>query len=255
MSVKSFSAADFANAEYDNALFDNAAYDYAILFDALALHADADEMNAAYDAARAANSDTASANMLAAYSVALSAAIDSRAAYELAKNADNDSMQAKLKSFKASVAHTTIASILMSCNVDANLINRNERVNARFNEKAFVKVINIARSLASVDSLNIYTRAILASVKTFEENEMMIQQVECKSACSSSARLSDTRRNSALIRVAKHYDASTCSTQASSTCNALQAFNVLRETRDAANNVCFVLNRDSAITEKLLALI
>jgi len=271
MSHKQFSLSDYANAERDDAERDNDLFDVAIALcnandDAErddAERDDAERDNQLFDNARLQAlidaSERASViettDALADYSATLSAAIDARSSYELAKNAENDSMQSKLKSFKASVSHARIAEIMMNANVNANLINRNERVNARFNEKAFVKVINIARAIANVESLNVYTRAILASVKCFEDNDMLMTERETKDSCSVSSRLSETTRNSALIKVAKHYDASTMSTQASSTNNALQAFNVIVETRDAANNVCFKLNRESVATQALLALI
>jgi len=233
MSHKQFSQTEYDLAEIMNAEFDNDAFDAA-------------------KASSVVTETTTSVDAVSDYSARLLAAIDVRATYEREKNADNDSIQAKLKAFKSHVSHSRIAEIMMSANVDANLINRNERVNARFNEKAFVKVVNIARAIASAESLNIYTRAILASIKCFEDNDMLMTERETKLACTSNSRLTETTRNSALIRVAKIYDASTCSTQASSTNNALQAYNVIVETRDAANNVCFKLNRESAVTQALL---
>lgn len=241
-------------AQIENAEFDN------VTFDMIAMHNSADADNASFrstaltvitQASQTSNVDQS----VDAYSAQLIAAVDVRSAYESAKNADNDTMQAKLKSFKVSVSHARIAEIMQMSNVDANLLNRQERVNARYNEKAYVKVINIARAIAKVENLNIYTRAILQSVKLFEENEMMLTERESKLACSAHNRIADVKRNSCLIRTSKIYDASTCSTQASSTNNALQAYNILIETRDAANNVCFKLNRENNATQALLELL
>ena len=126
-------------------------------------------------------------------------------------------MYAKLKSSQKKFSKFDFASVMLACNVDSNLLNRQERVNARFNEKSYVKVLNIARAIDGSESLNVYTRAIFASVRSFEQNGMQITQAETKLACSSSGRAQSTVRNSALIRTAKIYDASTMSAQASCT--------------------------------------
>ena len=273
----------FSDAEYDEAHAMNDASDAAYLqiaiddaeIDDAEMYNEAHAMNdavfsdAEYDEAHAMNERRATAltivsNVahtatnevsLQSYVSALIDAVDVRKAYEVAKNAENDSMFAKLKMFRASVAHERIASIMLASNVDANLLNRQERINARFNEKSYVKVLNIAQSIARVAQLNIYTRAILLSVKCFEDNGMLLTQAETKQACTSNSRLSVTTRNSALIRTHKMYDSSTCSTQASSTNNALQAYGVLIETRDSANQLCFALNRENETTKALLALV
>ena len=271
----------FSDAEYDEAHAMNDASDAAYLQIAIddaeyeasfmneIFDIECSEYDAAYDEAHAMNERRATAltivsNVaqtatnevsLQSYISALIDAVDVRKAYEVAKNAENDSMFAKLKMFRASVAHERIASIMLASNVDANLLNRQERINARFNEKSYVKVLNIAQSIARVAQLNIYTRAILLSVKCFEDNGMLLTQAETKQACTSNSRLSVTTRNSALIRTHKMYDSSTCSTQASSTNNALQAYGVLIETRDSANQLCFALNRENETTKALLALV
>lgn len=192
--------------------------------------------------------------IIVAYVTSLNDAFASRKAYEAAKNEENIALQKKLDNMLASASHNRIAEILCYANVDASLINKSERINARFNEKAYVKVVNIARAIAKVETLNIYTRAILESVKSFQDNETLISQKETKSACSCDAKLSDSKRNKLLKRVVKHYDASTTSTQSSSTNQALLAFNVLIETRNAANEICFSLNLENETTKALLAL-
>lgn len=242
--------ADIENAEYDNALFD-------MLFS----DAQYDEMRAQADLDNAAFRSTAlvvvakTQTTIEQYQSQLIAAIDSRRAYEVEKNADNDSMLAKLKSFRVTVAHARIAELMLTANVDSNLINRQERVNARYNEKAFVKVVNIARALAKVETLNSYTRAILHSVKMFCDNEMLLTETETRACCSNNGRIDNVSRNSLLQRVSKFYEASTVSTQASSSNNALQAYDVIRETRDANGKLAFTLNRESATTQALLALL
>lgn len=248
------SFANEAIAQIENAEFDN------VTFDMIAARNVADSENVAFRSTALtivtqAQQQLNSVDAITSYSAQLIAAVDARSVYESAKNAANDSMQKTLRKIKTSVSHARIAEIMMTCNVDANMLNREERVNARYNVKSYDKIVNIARVLAKVEVLNIYTRAILASAQQFENNEMIITQRETKLACSAHNRIADVKRNSCLIRTHKIFDMSTCSTQASSTNNALQTYNILIETRDSANNVCFKLNRENAATQALLELL
>lgn len=186
------------------------------------------------------------------YKVALVAAFDARAEYETAKNADNDSIQKTLKDMRVSVDHDSIAEIMLSANVDSNFINRSERKTARFNVYSAQKVVNVARAIASAETLNHYTKAILASAVALQSNEMLLTHKDASAACSLSVK-SDSKRDKLLKKYQKHVAANTAATQSSSSINALQMFDVLQETRDDANNVCYRVNLDSATTQKLIA--
>lgn len=189
------------------------------------------------------------------FRAALLDAIDSRAAYESAKNVDNTSMQKTLSDIRKSVNHDTIANMMLASNVDAAIINRAERSNNRFNVYSYEKIVNVARYLASVASINHYTRAILASVHAFETAEFTFTHKDAVCACSKAVKQTDSKKESILksVRYDKHVAANTASTQASSSLNALIAFNVLRESRDEANNVTYSLNRDTQATQDIAA--
>lgn len=167
------------------------------------------------------------------------AAFDARATYERSKNAENDNMQKTLKDLRASVAHVKIAEIMSACNVNAQFINRAERNNARFNVYSAEKVVNVARAIASVNSLNHYTKAIYASILSFANAKLDFSHKDAIAACSLSVKCSDTKRAKALVQYQKHVAANTASTQASSSLNALLQYRVIEEYRDAANNVCY----------------
>lgn len=181
-------------------------------------------------------------------------AIEARIAFENDKNAANTSMQKTLADMSKIAANDKIAEILVASNVDANFINRAERSNARFNVYAAEKVFNIARNLANVAALNHYTRAIIATCKALEDASLQMTHKDAVCACSQDVKHTDKTREAILrkTRYAKHISANTASTQASSSINALQVFNVLRETRDANNNAVFALNYENETTKKLI---
>ncbi|SER26744.1 hypothetical protein SAMN05216548_11434 [Faunimonas pinastri] len=187
-----------------------------------------------------------------AYRASLIAAFDARATYESAKNSENTSMQNTLATMKKSVDHDAIASIMLAANVDATFINRAERSNARFNVYASEKVINVARACASAAQLNHYTRAILLTAQAFQNAELRMTHKDAISACSMSCK-SDAKREKIIVKYMKHVAANTASTQSSSSINALQMFDVLRETRDESNAICYTLNTESDVTKALLA--
>lgn len=193
------------------------------------------------------------ATLVSEFRAQLIAAIDARAQYERDKNADNDSMQETLKDIRKSVDHDLIASVMLAANYDANRINRSERVNARYNVYAYEKDVNIARCAASVASLNHYTRAILLTAKSLKSADLKLTHDDAQSACSLSVKSSDAKREKLIVKYQKHTSAKTAATQSSSSINALQAFDILRETRDAANKVCYILNEENELTAKLLA--
>lgn len=191
------------------------------------------------------------------YRTALLASVDARAAYELSKNADNDSMQAKLTQIRKSVDHDVIAQVMLASNVDADYLNRAERVSNRFNVYSAEKVVNVARACAKVSELNHYTLAVFKTAQALAKIESALTHRDAVSACSMKIKHSDAKREAIIkqTRFQKHIEASTASTQSSSSINALQAFNVLTETRDAANIVTYALNVESEAYKTLSAIV
>lgn len=179
------------------------------------------------------------------YMTALLDAINARFDYETAKNADSHSMQKTLADLKKAMSVARIAEVMQAANVDAAFINRAERSNARFNVYAAEKVVNIARTLANVATLNHYTRAIILSMSALEANQLTLTQKDAVAACSVAVKLTDAKRDKMLVKYQKHASANTASTQASSSLNALKTFNMIRESRDDANNAVFVLNESA----------
>lgn len=187
------------------------------------------------------------------YIAKLNEAFDARVAFEAAKNADNLSIQAKIASIRSDVTHETVAKVMLAANVDVNFINRAERKTARFNVYSAEKVSNVARASVFAERLNHFSKFILLTAKAFAENDLLMTQQDAMIACSHDAKSSNSKKNKHIVKYAKSVAISTQSTQASSSINALQMFDVLRETRDDANNACFVINHDSDVTKALLS--
>jgi Xaa-Pro aminopeptidase len=179
-------------------------------------------------------------------------AFDSRAAYEAAKNADNSNMQKTLADLKKSINHELIASVMSAANVSADFINRSERNNARFNVYSAEKIVNVARSLKSAASLNHYTKAITASIAAYAKAKLDFTHKDAIAACSSDSKV-DKNRDVVLKRYQKIVSATTQTTQASSSLNALLQYHVISEYRDTTNNVCYRMN-DNDVAQDVLAL-
>ena len=186
------------------------------------------------------------------YLSSLNAAIDSRAAYEASKNADNNSIQSVLAALRKDFNRAeVIAQIMIDNSVNAEFINRQERSNNRYNVYAAQKVENAVSASANTEALNHYTLAILkvaCALKTVSHKDAV-------SACSAGVKHSDTARERVIksLRYAKHVAANTASTQSSSSLNALQTLNVISESRDANNDVIYSVNSDSLIFKALAA--
>ena len=183
------------------------------------------------------------------YLATLLSNFDERAAYEIAKDANNDSIQNTLKDLRESVNHSVIADLMSASNIDANFINRSERSNARFNVYSAEKVINVIRAALSVARLNHYSLHILRSVIACEKANVDFTQKDAAACCTLNAKL-DASKAALLSQYEKHIALNTASTQSSSSLNALLICNVIRETRSAASVNVFKL-AETEIAAKL----
>jgi hypothetical protein len=180
---------------------------------------------------------------VASYVASLNAAFDARVSYETEKKADNASMTKTLSNLRKSIAHEKVAAIMLACNVSADFINRAERNNARFNVYSAEKVANIARVLSvSTETLNHYTLAILKSCIALSDAKMSLTHDDAASACSSDLKSKDTKKRKLITHYQRVVAANTASTQSSSSINALQMFDIVKQVRDDANNVAYVFN-------------
>lgn len=188
--------------------------------------------------------------VIANYSVALQTSIAERAAYEKSANADNLNIQKTLKDLANDFSHEVVVKIMHAASVDANFINRHTRKNKRFNVYSAQKVANIARSAAKADTLNNYTRCIFLTALALTKANLSMTHADAQASLCADLR-ADASKSSLIYRYARTVAANTADTQSSSSINALQMFEVLRETRDDKNNVAYTLNLSAATTKKL----
>jgi hypothetical protein len=184
---------------------------------------------------------------------AFNAACDTRIAYECDKNAANETIKSKINAIRKSATHNDIAAVLVACSYDADKINTQERVSNRRNVYAVQKEINAARFIAAVAALDHYTLAIFKTAFALEAADFALTHATARAACSVDVKTSVAAQQSIVIknRYAKHIDASTASTQSSSSINALQALNVFTESRNAANEIEYKINRASHAAIKI----
>lgn len=176
--------------------------------------------------------------------------IDERARYEATKNSENDSIQKHLKSARDKLSSARVARFMIAANVDSSFINRNERVNARYNVYAIEKVASLAHSVAFDKLHNAINANVLRSMFKCESAEIDFSHHLALCSASDKIVCKDAK---ARNRLSRHtVSASTASTQASSTMNALVTCNVVSEYRNAANELCYKLN-DNALVQALRA--
>lgn len=191
---------------------------------------------------------------IAEYVVALNNAFDARASFEASKMSDNSNIQKTLSNLRKSVTRESVARVFVAHNIDAALINRALRVDSRINVYAYQKIENIACALNKAESLNHYSKAILATAKRFADNSMSITQDDAKSACTLDMKVKDAKREKLIVKYQKHVAVSTANTQASSSLEALCTFDVLKRAKNNENETVFVL-QDNETTKALLTLI
>ena len=180
------------------------------------------------------------------YAETLRASVATRRAYEIDKNASCDSMLRALAAFDKRLANDAVVNLCEVANLDNDILNRQERNNARFNIYSFAKILDDV----SFATMNHYSKAILRAAIALRDSEMShaehdrsLTHADAVQACTLDATQKDKARAKIIAnaRYQKHVALSTASTQSSSSINSLQSLNVLVETRDAANNTCYVL--------------
>ena len=168
------------------------------------------------------------------------ASVATRRDYEIAKNANCDSMLSNLAAFDKRLSNDAVIALLFATSIDANILNRQERNNARFNIYSFAKILVDT----SVSTMNHYSKAILRAAIALKKNDLKLTHADAVFACSFDAKHKDNSRAKIMkaAQYAKHVALNTASTQSSSSINSLCALNVLTESRDDANHVCYSIS-------------
>lgn len=186
------------------------------------------------------------------YRTALDAAFDSRETFEREAQDDSANIFKTLKALRTDYKSDIVVNVMRLANVDASFINRHERRNKRFNVYSAEKVFNTARASVKAEALNAYSRVILLTAFNLTRAEMTMTHQDAQVSLCDKLKC-DAAKSAHIVRYARTIATSTADTQSSSSINALQMFDVLRETRDDANNVAYTLNLESDVTKALLA--
>lgn len=164
--------------------------------------------------------------------------IDTRAAFEKAKNADNAKIQATLDNVRATFGKSSVARFCVAAGIDLNFINRTERTGAHFNVYAALKEANIAEVTMNDKAWNAINVAIVKSLFKCAKAEIEFSHKIAVACCSKNITI-DAGVSRHLVR--HTVSPTTASTQASSTMNALQVCGVVSEYKNESGLVCYRL--------------
>lgn len=174
-----------------------------------------------------------------------------RAEYERAKNAENDSVQSTLNNVSKIYLNEHFARFALVCSLDAAHINKSERVNARLNVYTLDKIAALFKATCAHSKHNAFNAAIVASLVNFanSKSEAHFTIEHAKMSASKFYNCENVKANRKLLVRRDSVAASTASTQASSTMNALKACNAVTEYTNEGM-ICYRLN-DNAIANAL----
>lgn len=185
-----------------------------------------------------------------AYTNEVAASIATRAAYELEQNPTNENIQKTLKGLAEDFAHVDVCKFMHAASVDANFINRQERKNKRFNVYSAQKVANVARAAAAAETLNAYSATLLRTAIALTRADLSMTHRDAHSALCLDLKV-DVSKAQHIVRYGKNIASNTADTQSSSSINALQMFNVLKEIRDDRNEVAYIVDLSNKTTKAL----
>lgn len=184
-----------------------------------------------------------------AFAASSATALDERAEFERVKSPENDSIQRHIKSARSKLATSSVARFMLAASVSVAYFNASERVNARRNIYAILKLADLASSVAFNSDHNAINRCVIASLFKCEKAEIAFTH-KLALAATSDKIVVDAPMRKHLTRYT--VSASTASTQASSTMSALIAANVVSEYKSEANETAYKLN-DNALVSHLRA--
>lgn len=185
-----------------------------------------------------------------AYTADVAAALAARKIYETEQNPTNNNIQKTLDGLVKDFASVDVCKFMHAASVDADFINRQERKNKRFNVYSAQKVANVARAAAAAESLNAYTATLLRTAIALTRADMSMTHRDAHSALCLDLKV-DAAKAQHVVRYGKNIASNTADTQSSSSINALQMFNVLKEIRDDKNEIAYVVDLSNATTKRL----
>jgi hypothetical protein len=171
-------------------------------------------------------------------------AIDERQDFERAKG--NDNIQKALAKSRKQLATPTAARVLIACAVDPSMINRSVHEGVRYNVYALGKLADAIHGLSGGAVNNAINLACMKSLFRFKAAGKDFTGEMAKAAASDKIKV-DTGLKGMLVR--HTVSASTSSTQASSTMQALTTLGIVSRA-GSHKNPTFTLT-DTAVVQKL----
>lgn len=182
------------------------------------------------------------------FTLNLAAEFDIRADYERAKNADNENIQKNLAKSRAKFARSSAARFMLAANVPVAFLNRNERVNAKYNVYAVEKVADLVDAVMHKRAMNAINLNVLKSLFKLTAKDIAFTHKLAVASASDKAVVEDASIRKLLSR--HNVSFTTASTQASSTMNALVTCGVVTEYMTDAREIAYRLN-ENALVEAL----
>lgn len=181
--------------------------------------------------------------------VAMSKALDERAAFELANG--NDNIQKTIKKAREQLSLPSAGAILLACGVDEAFVNRSVHDGKRYNVYAFGKLADAVKALSDGAITNKINYAVMRSMFNARRAGVPFSIETAKAAASDKIRVSDAAVKAILIR--HTVSATTAPTQASSTMQAMETLGLV--TRSGHKNPVFTFTDHPAVSklETLLA--
>lgn len=182
------------------------------------------------------------------HAVAIGAAFDARMAFE--KVTGNDNIQKTLTKSRNQLASPRAAAVILACNVDISDINRSVHTGKCYNVYAIGKLSDMVYGVSGGAVNNAINIAIMKTLFKFRGADLVFTGEMAKACASDKIRI-DAAINRVMVR--HTVSASTASTQASSTMQALVTLGVVNKS-GSHKNPTYTLT-DAPVTHALEGLL
>jgi hypothetical protein len=173
-------------------------------------------------------------------------AIDDRAAFEKEKHGGESNIQKTLDGARKALVTKAAAHVMLACNVDPNFMTRSIHQGQGYNVYAVQKVADIVRGLTDGNSVsNKINLAVMRTLFRFRASGDVFTS-EIAKCCASDKVKPKAKLTAALV--SHTVSASTASTQASSTMQALQTLGIVSAS-GASRSPVYTLTDHPAVAE------
>lgn len=154
----------------------------------------------------------------------IGAAFDARAAFQKAKDPNNEKIHVSLGKARGKLAMPSAAAVLIATSVPSDFISRSVSEGSMFNVYAADKVADLVAALKGGEVRNAINNAILRSLFKFRDAGEAFNGEMAKAAASDKIRVTGAQKN---LLVRHTVSSGTAPTQSSSTMSALQLLGIV----------------------------